>query len=181
MFKRWLSKYTPFHLMLIAAAAALGVAVKPVVSALAQAVTGPLPGGTVAGGIYMLFLVLAPALTGARGAGTLCGFCQGLLVLALGVPGSHGALSPLTYALPGFAADLMFLLFARREVNFPACAFAGLLANVTGTASVNLAFFSLPTVPLLLSLCAAALSGALGGAGAWGITKQLRRWGAIKN
>ncbi|MCL2300652.1 MAG: ECF transporter S component [Firmicutes bacterium] len=182
MLKRWLSKYTPFHLMLIAAAAALGVAVKPVVSTLAHAVTGPLfiPGGAVAGGVYMLFLALAPALTGAKGAGTLCGLCQGLLVLALGVPGSHGALSPLTYTLPGAAADLMFLLFARKEANFPACVLAGLLANLAGTALANLAFFSLPPVPLLLSLCAAALSGSFGGAGAWGIAKQLKRWGLVK-
>jgi len=182
MFKRWLSKYTPFHLILIAAAAALGVAVKPVASALAHAVTGPLfiPGGAVAGGVYMLFLVLAPALTGARGAGTLCGLCQGLLVLALGTPGSHGALSPLTYTLPGLAADLMFLAFARKEANLPACCLAGLLANVTGTAATNFVFFSLPAVPLLLSLCAAALSGSLGGVAAYGIARQLKRWNLIR-
>jgi len=182
MFKRWLTKYTPFHLMLIAAAAALGVAVKPLVSTLAHAVTGPLfiPGGAVAGGVYMLFLVLAPALTGARGAGTLCGLCQGLMVLALGVPGSHGALSPLTYTLPGLAADLMFLVFARKEANLPACVSAGMLANLVGTASANFVFFSLPLVPLLLSLFAAALSGALGGVAAYGITKQLKQWRVVK-
>jgi len=182
MFKRWLSKYTPFHLILIAAMAALGVAVKPVVSTLVHAVTGPLfiPGGAVAGGVYMLFVVLAASLTGAKGAGTLCGLCQGLLVLAMGAPGSHGALSPFTYTLPGLAADLMFLLFARREANLLACCFAGLLANLAGTASANLVFFSLPAVPLLLSLCAAALSGALGGVAAWGITKQLKQWKIIQ-
>ena len=180
MFKRWLAKFTLFHLILIAAMAALGVGVKPVVSTLANALTGPIPGGAAAGGIYMLFPVLAASLTGARGAGTLCGLCQGLMVLALGMAGSHGAFSPLTYALPGFAIDLMFWIFARREANLPACCFGGLLANVTGTVSVGLIFFSLPLVPLLLSLCAAALSGALGGVGAWGITRQLKGWGIIK-
>ena len=181
MFKRWLSKFTLFHLILIAAMAALGVGVKPVVSALAQAVTGPIPGGAAAGGIYMLFPVLAASLTGARGAGALCGLCQGLMVMALGMSGSHGALSPLTYALPGLAVDLMFLLLARKEANLPACCFAGLLANAVGTVSVNFVFFSLPPVPLLLSLCAAALSGALGGVGAWGITKRLKKWRVIRN
>jgi len=160
----------------------LGVGVKPVVSTLAQLVTGPLfiPGGSVAGGIYMLFLVLAASLTGMRGAGTLCGLCQGLMAMALGMAGSHGALSLVTYTLPGLAADLMFLTFARKEANLPACCIAGLLANVAGTVSVNFVFFSLPLIPLLLSLSAAALSGALGGAGAWGITKQLKQWGIIK-
>jgi len=182
MFKRWLSKYTLFHLILIAVMAALGVGVKPMVSTLAHVITGPLfiPGGAVAGGVYMLFPVLAASLTGARGAGALCGLCQGLLALALGMAGSHGALSLATYTLPGLAVDLMFLIFARKEANLPACCFAGLLANLAGTVSVNFVFFSLPWVPLLLSLFAAALSGALGGAGAWGITNQLKRWGIIQ-
>ena len=182
MFKRLFKNQPLFHLILIAVMAALGVGVKPVVSTLAHVVTGPLgiPGGAVAGGIYMLFLVLAASLTGAKGAGALCGLCQGLLVLAAGLAGSHGALSLLTYTLPGLAADLMFLIFARKEVNLPACCFAGLLANVAGTVSVNFVFFALPAVPLLLSLSAAALSGALGGVAAWGITKQLKRWNIIR-
>ena len=182
MLKRWLSKFTLFHLILIAVMAALGVGVKPIVSTLAHLVTGPLfiPGGAVAGGIYMLFLVLAASLTGARGAGTLCGLCQGLLVLAAGVAGSHGALSLLTYTLPGLAADLMFLLFARREPNLPACVFAGMFANLAGTISVNFVFFSLPWIPLLLSLSTAMLSGALGGIAAWGVTKNLKHWNIIK-
>jgi len=181
MLKRWLSKFTLFHLILIAVMAALGVGVKPVVVPLAQLVTGPfLPGGAAAGGIYMLFLVLAASFTGARGAGTLCGLCQGLLVLALGVTGSHGALSLVTYTLPGLAVDLMFAIFARRESNPLSCCFAGMLANIVGTASVGVVFFSMPMVPLLLSLCAAALSGGLGGVAAWGMTKQFRKWGIIR-
>ena len=182
MLKKWLSKFTLFHLILIAAMAALGVAVKPVVSTLAHVVTGPLfiPGGAVAGGIYMLFPVLAASLTGARGAGALCGLCQGLLAMALGMAGSQGALSPLIYTLPGLAIDVMFLALARKEPNLPACCFAALLANVVGTVSMNFVVFSLPLIPLLLGLCAAALSGGLGGAAAWGITKQLRGWGIVK-
>ena len=182
MLKRWLSKFTLFHLILIAAAAALGIGVKSVAAPLAHAITGPLfiPGGAAAGGIYMLFPVLAASLTRVRGAGALCGLCQGLLAMALGLAGSHGALSLVTYTLPGLAVDLMFLLLARKEANLPACCFAGLLANTVGTVSVNLVFFSLPLVPLLLSLSAAALSGGLGGAAAWGITKQLKRWNIIQ-
>jgi len=181
MLKRFLSKFTLFHLILIAVVAALGIAVKPVVVPLAALVTGPfLPGGAAAGGIYMLFLVLAASLTGARGAGALCGLCQSLLVLALGVAGSHGALSLLTYTLPGLAVDFAFLIFARKKSNLPACFFAGMLANIAGTASVNFAFFAMPLIPLLLSLCIAAFSGGLGGAAAWGITKQLIRWNIIQ-
>jgi ABC-type thiamin/hydroxymethylpyrimidine transport system permease subunit len=182
MFKRLFRNAPLFHLILIAAMAALGVGVKPVASTLAHLVTGPLfiPGGVVAGGVYMLFLVLAASLTGARGAATLCGLCQGLLVLAAGAAGSHGAMSLVTYTLPGIAADLMFLLFARKGTNLYACCFAGLLANVAGTVSTNFVFFDMPLLPLLLSLCAAALSGGLGGVAAWGITKNLKRWNLIR-
>jgi hypothetical protein len=181
MIKRWLRKFSLFHLILIAILAALGIGVKPLVSNLAHVVTSPLliPGGAVAGGVYMLFLTLAAALTGARGAGALCGACQALLVLAAGASGSHGAMSLLTYTLPGVAVDLVFLLLARKGANLPACCFGGLLSNVVGTVSVNFVFFSLPLVPLLLGLCAAALSGGLGGVAAWGITKQMKRWNLV--
>jgi len=182
MLKRFFNKTSLFHLILIAIIAALGIAVKPVVVPLAQLITGPfVPGGAAAGGIYMLFLVLAASLTKVRGAGLLCGLCQGLLVLALGVAGSHGALSLLTYTLPGLAVDLVFLLLARKEANLPACCFGGMLANITGTAAVNFAFFALPVIPLLLSLCLAAFSGGLGGVAAWGITKQMQKWGIIRH
>ena len=52
--------------MVMAMLAASGIAIKVVVVPLAQMVTGPLliPGGVVAGGFYMLFLVLASAITG---------------------------------------------------------------------------------------------------------------------
>ncbi|MCL2107165.1 MAG: ECF transporter S component [Oscillospiraceae bacterium] len=182
MLKKWLRKFNLFHLILIAVMAALGVGVKPVVSTLAHLITGPLfiPGGVVAGGIYMLFLVLAASLTRARGAGALCGLCQGLLVLVAGVAGSHGALSLVTYPLPGLAVDLAFFIFARKESNLAACCAAGMLANLAGTLSVNFAFFSMPLIPLLLSLFAAALSGGLGGVAAHWITKQLKRWEVLQ-
>jgi len=180
MLKRLLNKTSLFHLILIAVIAALGIAVKPVVVPLAQLVTGPfVPGGAAAGGIYMLFVVLAASLTHVRGAGTLCGLCQGLLILALGVPGTHGAASLITYTLPGIAVDLAFLLLARKKVAMPACFVGGIAANVAGTVAVNFALFHMPLIPLLLSLCLAAFSGGLGGLGAWGITRQLKKWGII--
>ena len=181
MSKRRQHKQTLFYLILIALMAALGIGAKPLIGTLAHLVTGPLaiPGGAMAGGIYMLFLVLAASLTGVRGAGTLCGFLQGLLAMVTGF-GSHGAMSPLTYTLPGLAADLAFLLLARREVGLPACFLAGMLANIAGTVSVNYVFFSMPWLFLLLSLFAAGFSGGLGGVIAWNVTKKVKRWNVLK-
>lgn len=181
--RRWLSRINLFHLILIAVIAALGIAIKPVVVPLAQLITGSfIPGGAAMGGIYMLFLVLAVSLTRVRGAGLLCGLVQALLVMALGVAGSHGAASLITYTLPGLAVDLVFLplTLRRRPPNILVCVLACMLANITGTMAVAFALFQVELIMAMLMLSLAALSGALGGVAAWAITKQMRnhlRWG----
>ena len=49
------------------------------------------------------------------------------------------------------------------------------MANVAGSFGVNLVMFNLPFVPLLLSLCVAALSGGLGGLLANTVVKKIKR------
>jgi len=132
-----------------------------------------IPGGVAAGGIYMMFPVLAISLTGKTGAAGLCGFCQGIMVLMLGSAGSHGALSILSYTLTGLSADLIMLLIRHRGCCLACCFLGGIVANLAGAAIVNMAFFNLPLIPLLLSLAAGALSGGLGGMAAWIITDRL--------
>jgi len=96
--------------------AALGIAIKPVIVPLAHIVTGPLfiPGGVVAGGFYMMWLVLGFGLTGKRGTATLIGLIQAFVVLGTGFFGSHGVMSLLTYTVPGIMADLGLLLIGHR-------------------------------------------------------------------
>jgi len=161
--------------MIIALLAAMGIAVKSVVTPLAHLLTGALymPGGAVAGGIYMLFLVLAVSLTGELGSAVFCGFCQGLMVLIVGSGGSHGALSVISYSLTGLSVDLLMFVMRHRGCCLLCCFFGGMAANLTGTLVVNAAFFDMPAVPLALTLAAAALSGCFGGALAWFFTKQL--------
>ena len=182
MFRNFLKRFTLFNLMVIALTAALGIAVKSVIVPLVHLVTGPLyiPGGSVAGGIYMSFLILAVSLTGIRGAAGLCGFCQGIMVLIIGTAGSHGALSVLSYTLTGLAVDLLMLVIRHKGCCAVCCFFGGMAANLTGTLIVSSAFFDLPLVPLLLSLAAGALSGGVGGLLAWAITKQLKKSGVVK-
>jgi len=182
MFHKFLKKYTVFNLITIALMAALGIAVKSVITPLVHIITGPLfiPGGAVAGGVYMMFLVLAVSLTGARGAAVLCGLCQGIMVLIAGTAGSQGALSIVTYTLTGAAADLLLVIIRHKGCCVMCCFFADMVANLAGTLIVNSAFFNLPAVPLMLTLAAGALSGGLGGVLAWLITKQLRKYRVIK-
>jgi hypothetical protein len=177
MIKKFTSRFSIFHLMIIALLAALGIAVKSVINPLVHLLTGPLyiPGGVVAGGIYMLFLVLAVSLTGKRGSAVFCGFCQGLMVLIIGTAGSHGALSIISYTITGLSVDILMLAMRHKGCCLMCCFFGGMAANLTGTLVVNAAFFELPAIPLALSLAAAALSGGGGGALSWALTKQLRK------
>jgi len=159
--------------------AALGIAIKPVVVPLAHIITGPLliPSGAVAGGFYMMWLVLGFGLTGKRGTATLIAIVQALVVTATGMVGSHGAISLLTYTVPGLMADLGLMLVGHRVCCLPCSFLAGMLANMGGTVMVNFVYFRLPLIPLVLALSAAALSGGLGGIIAFQIRQHLLKFG----
>ena len=176
--KRFLHAFSVFDIIIIAMCAGLGIAVKPVLAPLVHIVTGPLmiPGGAVAGGLYMLFIVVPAGLLGKTGAATLTCAVQALLVILTGVIGSHGLLSVVTYILPGIAVDLLMLTVKRYGIGAFICFFAGLLANATGTLMSNIVFFRLPFVPLMLVLSAAALSGGIGGLIAWRLIRIIKRF-----
>lgn len=168
--------------------AALGIVLKPIIVPLAHLVSGPLmiPGGALAGGLYMLWLVVGFGLVGKYGTATLIGFTQALVVMFTGVIGSHGIMTLASYTAPGIVMDLGLLILGHR-VCCRSCAFvAGLLANTTGTFVVNFIFFRLPGVFLLLTLTVAALSGGVGGLLAWELLRlldkyHLRMQGRIKS
>lgn len=174
-----LQAYSVRDLLVIAAMAGVGLAVKPLVLTVTHAVSAPLmiPGGALAGGLYMMWLVMAFGLTGKRGSATLCGLIQAILVLITGLIGSHGLMSLISYTLPGVAVDLGLLLMRHRCCCRLCCLVAGLLANIAGTAVVNLIFFALPLIPFLLTLFVSALSGAIGGLLAWELLSALRKHG----
>lgn len=163
--------------IILAMLAAMGIASKVIIVPLAQAMTGPLfiPGGVVAGGFYMMFLVLGAALTGKPGAALLVSLIQAVLVTITGSFGSHGAASLLTYTFPGLAVEVWFFL-SRHRGCCPLCCFVGgMVANISGTIAVNLAIFRLPLIPLMLSIAVAALSGGLGGLVASSIARNLKK------
>ncbi len=176
--KGLLASYSARDLINIALCAALGIAVKPILTPLVHIVTGPLvvPGGAMAGGLYMLFIIVPVGLTKKHGASTLTCLVQALLMMVTGVPGSHGVLSLVTYVLPGVAVDLISLTAVKKGLNAFTCLICGLAANTVGSFLSNLVFFRLPLVPLMLMLFTAALSGCFGGLIAWQLIKRLRRF-----
>ncbi len=169
----YLRKFSIFDLVIIAISAAIGVAIKPVIVPLVQIVSGPLfiPGGAIAGGFYMMWLVIGAGLVGKRGVATLIAIVQALLVLATGIVGTHGIMTLATYIVPGIAIDLLLLATRQYAQNIFSCFFAGLIANAAGTFLTNFVFFRLPAVPLVLTIAAGALSGGSGGLIAYGIIK----------
>ena len=90
---------------------ALGIATKPIVVPLVHIITGPLfiPGGAIAGGFYMFWIVLGAGIVKKSGTGTLIGIVQGILVIATGTMGTHGIMSIVSYTLPGIVTDLIFM------------------------------------------------------------------------
>ncbi len=179
MLQKQLARFSTFDLVLIAVMAALGVATKPIIVPLAHLITGPffIPGGSLAGGLYMFWLVVGLGLTQKFGTATLIGMTQALMVIGTGIIGSHGVMSLISYTLPGVAVDLGLLLIGRHKSCCLFCCFiGGILANLAGTLTVNLIFFQLPFIPLLLTICAATLSGGVGGILAWEVLKVLRTY-----
>ncbi len=167
--------------ILMALMASMGIAIKVIIVPLAHIITGPLfiPGGVVAGGFYMAFLVLGEAITQKRGTATIIALLQAVVVTITGTLGSHGAASLFTYTLPGIAVDLLYLVIRQKPDSVLSCFFGGVIANVTGSFAVNLAIFNLSFVPLMLSLSTAALSGGLGGLVAYGIAVNVKKLGIL--
>lgn len=164
MANKTLSKFTPFDLIIIALLSACGVAVKPFVRLLTQALVGTfIPAGTVAGVIYMLWIVLACSIVKKRGTGVLVGIVQAVLVVVFDMLGNRGAANLLVYVLPGISLELGMLMFPRYVSGVVSAFTAGMLANATGALIVGAVFMRLPAFPLITSLLVAFISGGVGG------------------
>ncbi len=179
---KFLNNFSMFDLVIIALTSALGIAIKPIIVPLVHIVTGPLyiPGGAAAGGFYMLWIVLGLGITKKRGTPSLIGLVQALLVIISGVYGTHGALSIVTYTIPGVLTDIAAVLLGDKKFTLAGYFILGLTANITGTFLSSLVFFRLPLIPMLLVLSVAALSGGLGGLIAYKIVQQLEKTDIIK-
>ena len=96
--------------VVLAMLAGMGIASKVIIVPLAQAITGPLfiPGGVVAGGFYMLFLILGTAITGKLGAALLTALIQAVLVTITGTFGSWGCKSHHLYSARFGSGSLVF-------------------------------------------------------------------------
>ncbi len=157
-------KIATTDLVLVTLLASLGMATKNIIAPLVSAITGSLyiPGGSVAGGLYMMWPILAFGLVRKVGAASLCAIIQAFLSLILPY-GNFGILSFPIYLLPGLAADAFFLLSTHRACCVACCMGAGAIANTVGTVLVGSIVLALPQITLLFLVVLAAISGFVGG------------------
>jgi len=161
---KFFARFSSQDLLYIAVMSALVLAVKPIVTPLIHLISAPLmiPGGSLAGGFYMMLLILAAAIVNKPGAAFLVGFVQAVVMLSLGYFGNHGAVSLISYSLPGVAAELVSFLFRNKE-SFYFHVLACTAANICGAIVVTVLVMRLAPLPLIISLLAAAVSGIFGG------------------
>ena len=176
-----LKAFSIFDLVLLAMLTAASVGFKVVAGNLVRMITGPLgiPGGALAGGLYMLWLPLSIVLVGKRGSALLISAVQTIVMVTTGAPGSHGVWTALTYMVPALFVELVFLYRPRDGYNILHFMLSTILANMAGTFGSNLLFFRLSIYPLLFTLLAASLSGALGGVVAYLVYAAIVKTGIL--
>ena len=104
-------KKATVDLVIMALFASLGLATKNIIHPLVATLAGPLyiPTGALAGGIYMMWPVMAYGFVRKVGAATVVSLTQAFISLLLPF-GNFGLLSFVIYLAPGLAIDGFFLL-----------------------------------------------------------------------
>jgi energy-coupling factor transport system substrate-specific component len=179
---KFFENFSSQQLLYIAILAALGLATKPIITPLVHLISTPLmvPGGSLAGGFYMMWLVLAAALVKKPGAAFLVGFVQSIAVLSLGYFGNHGFVSVISYSLPGMAVEVI-AFFWKDKTDLFFHIISCILSNITGAVVVTIIIMRLAFIPLMISLIAAGISGILGGIISYKILKKLIEYDLVRN
>ncbi len=160
---------------MIALMAALGLGTKQLVRPLVSLITIPLliPGGALAGGFYMLWLILIKRFVPKFGSGIFFGLVQALVVMIMPF-GSHGIFTFITYSLPGLAADIVEIIFRKMKSKWLTSMIEGALSNLVGTIAVSSIIFELSIEVLLFVSLLALFSGNIGGIIAYLIITQIK-------
>jgi ABC-type thiamin/hydroxymethylpyrimidine transport system permease subunit len=157
-------KIATVDLVLMALFASLGLATKNIIHPLVATITGPLyiPTGAVAGGVYMMWPVMAFGFVRKVGAASMTSLTQAFISLLMPF-GNFGLLSFVIYLGPGLAIDAFFLLSRHKACCAVCCMGASAIANLVGTVLVGTLVLVLPTVVLSFLAVVAAISGCMGG------------------
>lgn len=176
---RFLRRFSAQDLLYIAILAALGLAIKPIVTPLIHLISAPLmiPGGSLAGGFYMMWLVLAIALVNKPGTAILVGLTQAIVMISWVI---LAAMAPSPYQLhhAGHSGRVCRLFF-RDKSTLAAHVVLCTVANCTGAIIVTVLVMRLAAIPLIMSLVAAVISGIIGGIMSHYVFKRLKAYRVI--
>jgi ABC-type thiamin/hydroxymethylpyrimidine transport system permease subunit len=177
---KFLERYNAQDLLYIAILSAMGFAIKPIVTPLVHLISAPLmiPGGSLAGGFYMMWLSLAVAIIRKPGAAFLVGIVQAIAMISLGFFGNHGAVSLISYTLPGISAEIIAFFFKNKE-SVVAQVSICTSANITGTLIVTFLIMRLAFFPMIISTIAATISGIVGGIISYLLIIKLKKYRVI--
>ncbi len=169
-----LRRFSTQDIILIAIIAALGLAVKPIISPIIHLVSAPLliPGGALAGGFYMLWFGVVIVFVPHTGSAIILALVQGVVTIIMGHFGNHGIMSIVIYLLPGVTAELTAKLFRNKKQLFSQAAICS-AANLTGVTLVALLIMRLPLIPFMVSLITALFSGIVGGSISYMVISKL--------
>jgi len=137
-----------------------------------------IPGGSLAGGLYMMWIALAIAIVNKPGTGLLVGITQAIVMLSMGYFGNHGVVSLISYSLPGLVAEIISSFFHDKS-TLPFHVIAVTVANLTGAGVVIIIVMRLAAIPLIISLIAAAISGIVGGIISYSVFKKLNKFNLV--
>ena len=63
-----------------------------------------------------MWIALAIAIVNKPGAGLLVGITQAIVMLSMGYFGNHGAVSLISYTMPGLMAEIVSLFFKNKKI-----------------------------------------------------------------
>lgn len=171
------------ELIFMALCCSLGLFAKRLISPATNMVTDliRLPGGGVAGGISMSFLLLGASMSRYRWAGSCMGLLQGLLALVFGLSGNQGIFSVITYTVPGVVIDAMRLLWRGEREQPIFFMITCCLANASTAFASNLLVFHFHGLTFFVWLALAMCAGLLGGSISGLLFKRLRLQTAAKD
>ena len=96
----------------------------------------------------------------------------------MGYFGNHGAVSLISYTMPGLMAEIVSLFF-RNKKTLPFHVLVVTVANLTGAVIVTIIVMRLATIPFIVSLIAAAISGIVGGIISYSMYNKLKKYRII--
>jgi len=154
--------FTTRELITVAILSALGGVLSTYIGYLANLINRifivPFGAGQFLAGLHVFWMILAYAITGRPGTGTLAGILKGMVEFLSG--STHGVPIILVSSIEGIIVDLSINVF--RKPSTAAFCFAGAVASMSNVLVFQILYFSgVPATYLLLIASVAALSGAI--------------------